>query len=68
MYFACWLSAGHAAAATVTTKNVTTHAEDLQIATAEKNKQTRRKQKRAKEKAQSETGHTVENYPWVKMQ
>lgn len=49
-------------------KNVTTHAEDLQIARVEKNKQTRRKQKRAKEKAQSETGHTVENYPWVKMQ
>lgn len=26
------------------------------------------KTKGSKEKAQSETGHTVENYPWVKMQ
>lgn len=34
----------------------------------EAQKENRTKTKGSKEKAQSETGHTVENYPWVKMQ
>lgn len=34
----------------------------------EAQKENKTKTKGSKEKAQSETGHTVENYPWVKMQ
>lgn len=34
----------------------------------EAQKENRTKTKGSKEKAQSETGNTVENYPWVKMQ
>lgn len=34
----------------------------------EAQKENKTETKGSKEKAQSETGHTVENYPWVKMQ